>query len=209
MEAVAIQKKAANTPTAVFQETAQKTVRPVSWPVFQKKYLTREDGFKYEWLDGRVEQTERTMSQTQLFILRNLLAAFRDLLIAGKVEGELLPESDLFFLKNHRRPDIVWLTNRQIDLISVETSREVPLFVIEVISNTDAYRKVAEKMGDYRAAGVQVVWHIHPNLEEVYVFSGSDLRQMTVCKGTDFASAAPVLASFDLPVSQIFKKPQL
>lgn len=208
MEAIAIQKKTETLPPKLLKPAPVRASHSLSWAIFQKKYLTREDGFKYEWLAGRVEQTERTMNQTQLFIHRNLLAAFRRLLFSGNVEGELLAECDLFFLKNHRRPDICWLTNAQIDQLSAEKNREIPAFIIEVISTNDAYRNVAEKMDDYRAAGVKVVWHILPNTKEVYVFSGDNLLQMRICKMADRVSAAPALPNFELMVEDIFRVSQ-
>lgn len=30
----------------------------VSWAYFQKHFLTKEDGYKYEWLDGEVVKTK-------------------------------------------------------------------------------------------------------------------------------------------------------
>ncbi len=177
----------------------------VSWEAFQKKYLTREDGYKYEWLNGFVEKTPHTMDKSQLYILRNLLSWFRKFLSEGKVRGELLPEADLFFLENHRRPDICWLTDEQIDRLA-ENEYEVPAFVIEVISNKDMMNKVVHKMQDYRAAGVKVVWHILPAYEEVHVYSGEHLEEMQVCTKEKECSAAPVLPGFVIPSKEIFKK---
>ncbi|MCB0578217.1 MAG: Uma2 family endonuclease [Phaeodactylibacter sp.] len=182
-----------------------KKSKPVSWETFQKKYLAREDGYKYEWLNGIVEKTPYTMDKSQLFILRNLLAWFRKLLNEGKVNGELIPEADLFFLKNHRRPDVCWLTGEQIDRLA-ENGYEVPAFVIEIISNNDIMNKVARKMQDYRAAGVQAVWHILPALEEIHVYSGEKLEKMVVCTGKKECSAAPALPGFVLPAEEAFLK---
>ena len=44
----------------------------ISWDNFKKKYLQREDKFKYEWLDGIVEKTPRTMNQNRYYIWGNL-----------------------------------------------------------------------------------------------------------------------------------------
>ncbi len=178
---------------------------PISWETFQKRYLTREDSYKYEWLNGVVEKTPYTMDKSQLYILRNLLAWFRKLLSKGAVNGELIAEADLFFGDHHRRPDICWLTNEQIDRLA-DNEYEIPAFVIEVISTKDMMNKVVHKMQDYRAAGVGVVWHILPSHQEVHVYAGDHLDQMTVCSGETVCSAAPVLPDFALPVEAIFWK---
>jgi Uma2 family endonuclease len=178
----------------------------ISWEVFQKRYLQREDGFKYEWVDGLVEKTQRTMDKSQLFILRNIQAFFRSLLFENKVHGEIISEPDLFFLKRHRRPDIVWLTNEQIDTLADEVGYEIPAFVIEVISSNDQTNKVKDKMINYSDAGVQVVWQIFPEQKQVDVYTGPNLDQMTVCFGDKPCSAAPALPNFVMPTNEIFLK---
>ena len=194
-------KEVANPPAA------KKQPRLIKWSEFEKRYLSREDGYKYEWLNGRVEKTEYTMNPTQLYIQRNLTALFRSFLNAGKMHGELLAEPDLFFFPEvHRRPDFAWLTNPQIDRLAQEGAIEIPAFVIEVISTRDAAQKIVDKMRHYRTAGVQVVWLIYPIQKEVHVYSSQNLESMTVCMGEKICSADPVLPAFAFPVSDIFKK---
>ena len=180
----------------------------MSWQEFQQKYLDREDGFKYEWVGGMVEKTKHTMDKTQLYILHNLKKFFRQLLIERKVNGELIAEPDLFFLDNHRRPDIAWLTERQIYALADPSGYEVPAFIIEIISGNDQMNHVKKKMINYRDAGVKVVWHIFPNLHQVDVYAGPSLDQMTVCDSDKICSAAPALPAFQIPVGAIFYKPE-
>lgn len=78
--------------------------------------------------------------------------------------------------------------------------------MIEVISNHDEMNTVVGKMQDYRAAGVQIVWHILPNHGEVHVYKGQALEVMKVCKGNDICSAAPALPDFELPATEIFQR---
>lgn len=193
-------------PTSAAKKTLQETQnkKRISWEAFQKKYLTREDGYKYEWLNGIVEKNPYTMDKSQLYILRNLLDLFMMLKFKGKV-AQLMPEADLFFLENHRRPDICWLTDEQINRLA-KNEYEVPTFVIEVISNKDMMNKVVHKMQDYRAAGVKVVWHILPVYEEVHVYTGEHLERMAVCTDNKECSAAPALPEFTILAKAVFKK---
>ncbi len=177
----------------------------ISWEAFQQKYLTREDNYKYEWLNGKVEKTPVGMDKTQLYILNNLLNFFMSLKFNEKIGGQLIAEADLFFLDNHRRPDICWLTDEQIRRLA-ENEYEVPAFVIEVISSKDMMNKVAQKMQDYRAAGVQVAWHILPNFQEVHVYTGDKLENMTVCTEEMECSAAPALPGFKISAKAIFER---
>lgn len=177
----------------------------ISWEDFQREYLSREDGYTYEWLNGKVERAPNAMNASQLYILNNLLNLFMRLKFEGQLSGQLMPESDLFFGDHHRRPDVCWLADPQINALA-DGKYEVPAFVIEVISNHDEMNTVVSKMQDYRAAGVQVVWHILPNHGEIHVYKGQALEEMKVCKENDNCSAAPVLPNFELPASKIFQR---
>lgn len=177
----------------------------ISWEAFQRDYLSREDGYKYEWLNGIVDKTPAAMDKTQLYILRNLQEYFMQLKFEKKVSGQLIAEADLFFLKNHRRPDICWLTDKQIDRLA-ENEYEAPVFIIEIISNNDVMNRVFSKMQDYRAAGVQTVWHILPQHQEVHVYTGEYLEKMSVCFENALCSASPALPNFNIPCADIFRK---
>jgi len=194
-------------PTA--SKVEEKKVRPqkdyISWERFQEEYLVREDGYKYEWLNGEVAKTPYAMNAKQLYILDNILNFFMKLKFTEKIGGQLLPESDLFFHENHRRPDICWLTNEQI-LALAKGEKEIPAFIIEIISNHDVMNRVVEKMNDYRTAGVKVVWHILPEHQEVHVYTGEKLENMHVHTLQDNCSAQPAMPEFELSVEDIFKK---
>jgi Uma2 family endonuclease len=179
----------------------------IGWEQFQVAYLSREDGFKYEWVKGNVEKTKRTMDQRQYQILRNLRRFFDLLKRAGKISGGLESEIDTFFLPDvHRRPDISYFSEKQEDEMAFGRT-QVPLFVIEIIFTNDQMNLVHGKMEDFRKAGVKVVWHIFPKLEIVHVYGGKELSDMYVCREDEHCSAAPVLNEFQIAVNDIFKKP--
>ncbi|WP_353481533.1 Uma2 family endonuclease [Haliscomenobacter sp.] len=177
----------------------------ISWELFQRKYLSREDAYKYEWLNGVVEKTRRTVDYTRFYIIQNLQNFFYGLQSQSLMDGALITEGDVFFLNKHRRPDIAYFSSAQIQA-AADGVRPVPQFVIEIISNHDAINRVFLKMQDYRAAGVQVVWHILPLTGEVHVFTGGDLRNMTVLTADMQCSAAPVLPDFELSVADVLNK---
>ncbi len=198
MEAVAVQQKGQVGPVVAKPKTR------ISWEEFQRKYLTREDGYKYEWVGGEIVKTKRTMDYTQIFIFTNLDDFFQKLKQQGKVSGKLITEVDTFFLENHRRPDIAWFSDEQVKQ-GKQGIAPVPQFLIEVISTKDQMNLVEDKMEDYRAAGVQVVWQVFPKFEKIHVYGGTHLNQMTVCRGEERCSAAPVLPDFVLAVKEVFK----
>lgn len=182
--------------------TPAKSPKKISWEEFQRKYLSREDQYKYEWVNGLIEKTPRTMDKMQLYILTNLIRFLYSLKASyPKIDGDLVAEGDTFFAGNHRRPDIAYYTEAQIQ--AARNNEDVhPDFVIEVISKNDQAEKLVKRMGDYWAAGVQVIWQIYPENKQIHVYNG---KNMTVCSGDDLCSAEPVVPGFVLPVHEVFK----
>jgi Uma2 family endonuclease len=177
--------------------------RPIAWETFKKVYLEREDGFKYEWVNGCVQKTPRAFNRKQFFIIENLMVLLDTLRFEKKASGLLISGGDNFFKGNHRRPDIAYYTQEQIRLAQDDANIVVPQFVVEVISTNDQMNKVVLKMKDYRAAEVPIVWHIFPNQNEIHIYRG---KQMTICVGDDICSAEPVINGFVLTVNDVLKK---
>jgi len=90
-----------------------KKPRKISWEVFERKYLTREDGYKYEWLDGIVEKTTHALNKNHFYIIGNLLNFFYTLK-NSKIKDSLISGGDIFFGKHHRKPDIAFYTREQL-----------------------------------------------------------------------------------------------
>lgn len=182
--------------------------KPISYEQFQKKYLSRpNDQFKYEWVKGFPIITKHTMEKYQFFIVRNLRDFFNKLEKSEQVTGYFESEFNLFFGKEvNRKPDMFYYTKEQADEIALG-GNPIPNFIIEVISTTHQLNYMVDKMNDYRAAGVSVVWHIFTQKNEIHVYNGNNLTSMTVCNGDTLCSAAPVLPQFTLSVAAIFKLP--
>lgn len=176
--------------------------KPISWTDFKSKYLSREDNFKYEWVNGYVEKTARPMNQSQYYLLDNIEEAFNRLKFEQKATGKFYDEIDTFFLdKVHRRPDSAYFDDTQRELMQNKIN-QIPRFVIEIISDNDMINKVFKKMQNYRAANVEVVWLIFPELKEVHVYLKDAVM---ICESDMICSAAPVLPELKLTVADIFR----
>ena len=192
-------------PSSSDSSSKKRTPKPISWETFERKYLSREDSWKYEWVNGIVEKTKRSMYQEQYFILRNLRNLFMKLHFDEKISGALEPEIDTFLLKNvHRRPDLAWFSEEQSTAMA-KGEHQIPNFVIEIISKNDKAREVQGKLKNYRDAGVQVIWQIYPHLEQVNVCLKETI---TICSGDMICSAVPVLPPFQLAAKEIFSRPE-
>ena len=162
-----------------------------------------EDGYKYEWINGRIERTEG-MKENEVLLIRNLTRAFIRT-AAFQQGGELISEVDVMITPDQlRRPDFAYLTLDQVRR-SVDGRMGIPSFVIEVISPNDRIKYLEEKLQEYFDAGIQVVWHIFPNTRQLWIYS--DPLHHSVHSGSDVCSAAPALPDFAMTVEDMFRMP--
>jgi Uma2 family endonuclease len=179
--------------------------RYVSWEEFQRTYLSRADDYLYEWTDGAIEKTPRTMNTNQLFILDNLNDFLHKLIPEYPPVGRFYAESDILLsAKMHRRPDVAYLTKEQVK-VAMKKAVLVPSFVIEIISPTDNVNKVMKKRREYFQKGVKIVWQIYPGLKEVHVYTSE--KASAICRGNDKCTAEPVIPGFTPTAKEIFQEP--
>ena len=193
------------------QDSGQKTSAQASQPKakrlvpldrFLLRYTNREDPFKYEWNKGVIEKKPRTMNRNQFEILQKLMRLFTRT-AAYAAMGEMICEVDMFLPKAERtrRADIAYLSGAQVKA-SRDGNLSVCAFVMEVISKNDQINEVEQKLKEYFADGVQVVWVIFPQLQKVEVWRS--VRDVTICFDDDTCSAAPVLDDFQITVNELF-----
>lgn len=191
--------------TQTFVQSSSKTLSPRK-PKTVEDFLVWKprDGFKYEWVNGNILKLPKVITPEQFHIVKNLTRLFSTT-DAYKTGAELMPEVKTLTVNEQVRvPDIAYFTTQQ----QIEMSNgdaPVPLFAIEIISPNDILEKVDLKLEEYFKAGVQVLWHILPTLEKVYIYTSP--LHVTVCKGNIVCSAETVIAGFSLPAKDIFKKP--
>jgi Uma2 family endonuclease len=162
------------------------------------------DGFKYEWNDGQLIQFEK-MNKKHLALIR-LLGRLFATTNAYRQGGELIAEQEVrLTARQMRRPDLAYFSGEQIDGSQTEDYEPIPDFVIEVVSPNDDAEAVEQKLAEYFKAGVQVVWHIYPGNQAVYVYTSR--RHVTICIEDDACTAAPVLPDFAIRVSELFATP--
>ncbi|MCU0325816.1 MAG: Uma2 family endonuclease [Spirosomaceae bacterium] len=158
-----------------------------------------EDGFKYEWNDGELIKFEG-IKKKEYYIYGILNRLFFEKKYIEK--GSLISEPDVMLTGiQMRRPDIAYFSYEQQDA-GRNGEDVIPEFVIELISFNDEFEKVETKLTEYFKAGVKVVWHILPQNQLVYVYTGR--KQVKICTDDDICSAAPILPEFEISVNQIF-----
>jgi len=173
----------------------------ISLANFLEIYPKSEDGYKLEWNNGKIEKT-KAMDQTQSILLATILSRLFTNTELFKQGGEFVAETDMKTSKKQlRRPDLaIYLPEQKIKV--AKGKNVVAPWVGEVISNNDNINKVLAKLQEYFKAGVRVVWHIFPTLDEVHVYTSPD--DVTICRGEKICSGQPVLEDLDISSAAIF-----
>lgn len=190
------------TNSTIQPEKQRRAPKPLSWKDFSRRFLHREDLWKYELVEGQVEKTPRIMDTKQIFIKENLDSFLDSLRAANSSTGRFHAETDIFLSSDiHRRPDMAYFTNEQVR--NGKDGRPIlPEFVIEVISLNDNINQVYRKVRQYFEGGIRIVWLIFPELQEVHVLD--DATRSAICRGEALCSAEAVVPGFVLPAEKIF-----
>jgi Uma2 family endonuclease len=80
-----------------------------------------------------------------------------------------------------------------------------PRLAVEVLSSTDRYSRITEKVNDYLNSGVELVWLIEPELKSVTVCRVG--RQPQILREADEITGENVLPDFRCKVSDFFRMP--
>ena len=179
---------------------ARQVPRKVTKEHFLRHYSNREDGYKYEWNDGIIEKTQ-TMNQRQSKFFYILLKLFLKT-NAAENGGMMVMETDMDTSPVQlRRPDMAFFTVEQLPKMWAGENQVAP-WVVEVISPTDRADDINAKLYEYFLAGVQVVWHIFPQLKKVDVFTAPE--KVTICSGMTVCSGAPALPDLQISAEELF-----
>ena len=101
-------------------------------------------------------------------------------------------------------PDAAFIANRSLP---VRTSPEgyletIPELVVEVRSKNDTLPELRDKVAEYLAAGVQIVWVVDPRSKTVTVYrSGQDPGELRI---GDVLTAEAAIPGFQAPVAELF-----
>jgi Uma2 family endonuclease len=161
-----------------------------------------DPGYKYEWNRGVLE-AEETVKESERYIIDNICRSFVKTKYYDNGDN-ILPEADVYLekLDKYRRPDAVYFTKDQIR--NSGSYRNVPLFILELISPSNSSIEVENKILEYFQTGVQNVWLIYPSLLTVKVYYST--KAVKICSGKDICDTGSVLPNFQMTVDEIFKR---
>ena len=107
-----------------------------------------------------------------------------------------------------RIPDVSFVSWSQLPgrrVPRVPIADLAPDLAVEVISPSNTAREMERKFQDFLAAGVRLVWYVHPGPQEVHVYTAERHDVLTLDQEL---SGGDVLPGFALPLRQLFEESQ-
>ena len=102
-----------------------------------------------------------------------------------------------------RGMDVAFISHERLAQVKSKSYLDVaPELVVEVMSPDDRWSEVQQKLAEYFAVGVQLIWVVDPRLEQVHVYrSLTDIDRLT---NEDNLTGGEVLPGFAVPVAELF-----
>jgi Uma2 family endonuclease len=104
-----------------------------------------------------------------------------------------------------RRPDVFFVKGDRFDPTAAKDKDPwelSPNLAIEVISKTNTFNEIEEKMEEYFAAGVEAVWVVSNRVRRVTVYKS--MKTPTVYEGNESIDAAPVLPGLTIALHDVY-----
>ncbi|MFN8488783.1 MAG: Uma2 family endonuclease [Caldilineaceae bacterium] len=101
-----------------------------------------------------------------------------------------------------RAVDVIFISRQRLPVLSGKAIKVAPELVIEIISPTDRWRDVRDKIEEYFAIGVDWVWIVEPANKSILLFrTPTDMVKLTQ---TDTLQGEGILEGFTLPLAELF-----
>ena len=152
---------------------------------------------RYEFVRGQIiEKNEKSQVESRI------LTVLTDRTHAHQQGDVLIAERDVYVDDTRkRRPDLAYYTQEQLLEIRKGLHPKTR-FVVEVLSGSEAYQDVLDKIQDYFDAGTELVWYIIPGSQKIYAYTSPN--ELKGYLNTDVVSAAPVIPDFQFAVADLF-----
>ncbi len=170
-----------------------------------EEYFSLPEGIPYQLLNGKLTFMPAPSIKHQR-ILRELFFEICLFLKANKCGEALCAPTDVYFNEeNVAQPDILFVANKNLDIISDKSVNGVPDFIVEILSGNKKTDRVT-KMKLYGEQGVKEFWLIDPELKTLEVYK-SELQKMQIHEIYEEHQEVHslVIKDFSIQLNQLFK----
>jgi Uma2 family endonuclease len=168
---------------------------------------------KFEIYDGEIKPLMPHLPLHQ-WVARLLFRLLDSHCVANRL-GEVLYEfafvllEDSKWVKGSRVPDVMFYSAARWAAYteskpgwSIKPLTLIPDLVIEVVSPTDSYTDIQNKVDHYLKDGVRLIWVVDPQRKSAGVFEGDKFMALTE---QDTLSGGEVVPGFSVALSDVFK----
>ncbi|MCU0480021.1 MAG: Uma2 family endonuclease [Anaerolineae bacterium] len=179
-------------------------------------YLTESHHNPFEIINGeRVPKMPSGWIHSEIIrLIFRLLDAF----VTAHQLGDVYAETTFIFphtskknwVTGSRIPDVMFYAGSQVrDFIQTAEDKNLPLaivpdLIIEVLSPTDTFSQIDEKVSYDLANGVKMVWLIDPNRRKAWVYT-PDTENSQVFGAEGVLTAEEILPNFKLELAKLWR----
>jgi Uma2 family endonuclease len=176
-------------------------------PSTVQEYLAMPEGAPYyQFIDGEVIY----MAAPSIFhqdIVLNIGAALKEYLRKHSVGKVIIAPVDVHFDdKNYYEPDVVFVVQERLHIVTKNRVEGAPDLVVEVLSPSTGYYDLSRKKTVYEQEGVREYWLVYPEERRVEIYTNSDngfqLHSQALRTGIVKSSA---LNGLELSIDAIFE----
>lgn len=164
------------------------------------RFLLKHD--RYEYVKGNLEK--KNMPNAKHSGIAGRLVIELGIYLKKNKIGRIYPEAHFQIGKDKRIPDVAFVESAKIPPTGEPEKfwDFAPDLAIEIVSPTDFYQDVLEKIDDYFIAGVKQVWLINPEKETLTIyFSSVETKLLTKI---DTLISDEIFPKFSLRLTEIF-----
>lgn len=176
-----------------------------------KKLITGEEFFRMpnmgsaELIAGEIV-TQMPTGHPHGFI-ESMIAFFLTLFIREQKLGRILTGEVGIYTKRSpdqiRAADVAFISHERLAQAQEEGFLDVaPELIVEIMSPANTWMEAQEKLAEYFAVGVKMVWIVDPQLEQVHVYRSPE--QMKLLHKQDALTGEEILPGFTVALKEIF-----
>ncbi len=170
-----------------------------------KDYLKTPEDKRYELIEGELLITPSLATYHQ-WILKNIGYELESFIRAQKIGRVFYAPGDVYLDdENVLQPDILFISKERLNIIGEKNVQGAPDLVVEILSESTAYRDMVKKKKLYAKFGVKEYWIVDPEEKTVEIYSlkeGAFVLEKSFSK--DYTLESPFLADLKIKLPEVF-----
>ena len=169
-------------------------------------YLKTPDDKRYELIEGELLMTPSPITNHQR-ISGRIDFELRKFVLENDCGEVFYAPYDVYFDdENVVQPDILFISKERLNIIGEKNLRGAPDLVIEILSESNAYRDLIQKKKLYARFGVKEYWIVVPGEKTIDIHILKDKTyQIYKTLGEDDTLESQILKGFKMELKAVFK----